>query len=324
MKKIALNLILAILVLLNTTASAQTPLWQGKGRIAMSSDGNEHDKDDWAATPFSLALLAAAGLQDRFILYTYSDHIWGSDIDQPVTSTNIGGYAQMKVSALGGKKLFGFNNTKFICAVDNPEVAYNAMRDVINQSSTDNPLIIIAAGPMQVEGEAIQRADKNKRQYVTIVTHSKWNNEHANKPEDKEPPHSGWTFKAICDSFATVQGGNLHPIQILDQNGGKDYDGLFTDINKFDWIKNSTIRNNKDYKPGSWNWLYTRLETCIKKKGTCFDASDSGMILYLLTGIEKTNPDLAKKIMENPQKRVKPVYEKFNAKLANYHSFIKI
>ena len=50
---------------------AQTPVWQGKGRIAISCDGNEHDDDDWGATPMSLALLAAKGLQDKLTLYVY-------------------------------------------------------------------------------------------------------------------------------------------------------------------------------------------------------------------------------------------------------------
>ena len=49
------------------------------GRIVISSDGNEHDHDDWAATPLSLALLAARNLQDSLTVYTFSDHIWGSN-----------------------------------------------------------------------------------------------------------------------------------------------------------------------------------------------------------------------------------------------------
>ncbi|MFR9552558.1 MAG: transposase, partial [Rikenellaceae bacterium] len=67
------------------TSTAQTPLWNGKGRIAISSDGNEHDHDDWAATPLSLALIAAKGLQDKMVLYTYSDHVWGSNQEMPLT-----------------------------------------------------------------------------------------------------------------------------------------------------------------------------------------------------------------------------------------------
>lgn len=44
--------------------------------------------------------------------------------------------------------------------------------------------------------------------------------------------------------------------------------------------------------------MYNRQLTCIKKGE--FDPSDAGMIIYLLTGTEKTNPDDARIIMENP------------------------
>jgi hypothetical protein len=282
--------------------SAQTPLWQGKGRIAISSDGNEHDHDDWAATPLTLAILASQGLQDKVTLYTYSDHIWGSNIDRPTSKSGLNAYEHMRESALGGKKWFGFSNTHFICAVDDAEVAYNAMRDEINKSSKKNPLIIVAAGPMQVVGEAINRAQKKKLKYVTVLSHSQWNNRHADKPSDKEPEHSGWTFQEIIDTFSGKKQGGLKCVQIVDQNGGDDYDGFNAPIAKFDWIKTSDARNNPFYKPGAWDWLYTRQETCLKEKGKNFDPSDAGMIVYLLTGVEKTEPHMAKELMENPKK----------------------
>ncbi len=296
------KLVLFFLLFSFLSVSAQTPLWQGKGRIAISSDGNEHDHDDWAATPLTLALLASQGLQDKVTLYTYSDHIWGSNIDRPTSKSGLNAYDHMHESALGGKKWFGFSNTHFICAVDDAEVAYNAMRDEINKSSKKNPLIIVAAGPMQVVGEAINRAQKKKLKYVTVLSHSQWNNRHADKPSDKEPEHSGWTFQEIIDTFSGKKQGGLKCVQIVDQNGGDDYDGFNAPIEKFDWIKTSDARNNTFYKPGAWDWLYTRQETCLKEKGKNFDPSDAGMIVYLLTGVEKTEPYMARELMENPKK----------------------
>jgi len=296
------HLLVIFLILLSiSTLEAQTPLWEGRGRIAISSDGNEHDHDDWAATPLSLALLAGAGLQDQLVLYTYSDHIWGSNQSHPTSESGLNAYEHMRESALGGQNWFGFENTHFVCAVDNAEVAYTAMRDEINRSSSEDPLYIIAAGPMQVIGEAINRAEIDKRQYVTLVSHGVWNNVHADNPSAAWwDVHSGWTFKEIKTIFGDEDGGRLRCIKILDQNGGDDYDGLRTDIAKFDWIKNSPARNHKSYKEGAWDWLYSRQETCIKDGGKNFDPSDAGMIIYLLRGVEKTNPDLAREIMENP------------------------
>lgn len=291
---------IVVFVFLSNMVYSQVPVWQGKGRIAISSDGNEHDHDDWAATPLTLALIAAKGLQNQTALYTYSDHVWGSNVDFPTTKSGLNAYQHMHESALGGQKWFGFDNTEFICAVDNPELAYNAMAKVINSSSKNDPLIIIAAGPMQVVGEGLNRAKKGKRKYVTVISHSEWNNKHSDNPTNKGEVHEGWTWIEINDAFGNKKGGAVNFIKILDQNGGKDYDGFRALREKFDWIKTSDAKNNAAYKPGAWDWLYSRIETCIKNKGTEFDPSDAGMVVYMLTGIEKTEPYMAKDIMENP------------------------
>ena len=263
-------------------------VWKGKGRIAISSDGNEHDKDDWAATPFSLALLAAKGLQDQLTLYTYSDHIWGSNHDHNNARQ------QMRISALEGAEEFGFNNTNFIEAVAAPNVAYNAMRDEINASSANNPLFIIAAGPMQVVGEALDRAQQSKLQYVTVISHSTWNDRHSDNPNSWEN-HSGWTWNEMVSAF---QSKGVTFDHIVDQNGGNGYDGMRANKNKFSWLNTSSARNNSLYKSGSWAWLYDRQEAA--QKGSDFDPSDAGMVIYLLTGKEKTDPSDAKAIMESP------------------------
>lgn len=296
MKFVLLNIILLSAVFVNKTI-AQTPLWIGKGRIVISSDGNEHDHDDWAATSLSLAILAAANLQDKLVTYTYSDHIWGSNQNHPTSPSGLTAYEQMKESALGGQKWFDYDKTKFICAVDNAEIAYKNLSERINESTSENPLIIIAAGPMQVIGEAIKRANKAKRQYVTLISHSEWNDNHSNKPHkhfwDK---HTGWTFKKIKKEFSNQKGGDLKTIKIANQNGGKDYDGLKSSKEKFNWMMTPRFRENKIFKSGAWEWLYSRMETCVKKGE--FDASDAGMVLYMLTGIEKTTPEVLKEFME--------------------------
>lgn len=263
-------------------------IWKGKGRIAISSDGNEHDKDDWAATPFSLALLASKGLQDNLTLYTFSDHVWGSNHDHANAAE------QMRISALEGKVQFGFDNTHFIEAVANPNMAYAAMTAEINASSADNPLFIIAAGPMQVVGKALNDAQEAKLKHVTIISHSNWNNRHSDNPSNWEN-HNGWTYAEIENTFEPK---GLNVIQITDQNGGTGYDGMRANASKFDWLKTSSTRNNSLYKNGSWAWLYDR--QVAAKKNTEFDPSDAGMIIYLLTGIEKTEPSDAKALMENP------------------------
>ena len=299
--------------------SAQTPLWQGKGRIAVSSDGNEHDHDDWAATPLTLAMIASQGLQDRLVVYTFSDHIWGSNQEVAQLDLEIDGmtaYDHMRASALGGKKWFQFDNSRFVCAVDNANVAYRAMCDAINASSEDNPLFILAAGPMQVVGEALNMSDMAKRKFVTVISHSGWNNNHADEAysyNDAEwikaigdvswDNHTGWTFDEMRQAFGSAVGGSVRFVQIADQNGGKGYDGFCAAKEKFEWIKSSAARNNKLYKPGSWEWLYSRIATCEKEQGKSFDPSDAGLAFFLLTGIERSEPEMARDLLEHPKPR---------------------
>jgi len=275
---------------------AQTPLWQDKGRIVISSDGNEHDHDDWAGTPLSLAMIAAKGLQNKLSLYVYSDHIWGSNHEHPGIN-GISPYEQMKESTLTGAKLFGFKKTQFICAVDNAEVAYEALKNQINQSTIDNPLFIIVGGPVQVIGEAMGRSEIAKRKFVTIIsTVNAWNNFHADKPYSAWENHTGWNI----DEIKQLE-GNCAVVQIQNQNPLlKKY------WKEYEWLLTAPERNNPYYKKGSWEWLFKRLAISAKPEGAdrdyyyAIDPSDAGKVIFLLTGIEKTSPQLCYELMRNP------------------------
>jgi len=298
MKKKRLIWLLLFLPVVNTLA--QTPLWQGKGRIVISADGNEHDHDDWAATPLSLAILSAKGLQDKLALYIYADHIWGSNQEHPGIN-GVSAYEQMKESALTGCKMFKFNPNRFICAVDDPEFAYNALKEQINLSTAENPLYIIVAGPVQVIGEAISKANKEKRRYVTVIsTLNCWNDNHADHPYTAWENHSGWTMNEIKLNFSNEEGGSLKTISIENQNPC-----LMRNWKEYEWLKSAPEQFNNYYTSGSWAWLFNRLCMSIKpvsgsENYYAIDASDTGKVLYLLTGIEKTSPQMCYDIMKSP------------------------
>ncbi len=287
MKTYTLSVIF-IVILIFPTFSQTIPYT--KGRIIISSDGNEHDEDDWAATPMSLALLASRGLQDQLVLYSFSDHTWGSNKEKPAAG------AQMRESAFIGAKKFGYKKTKFIEAVAAPNYAIIELTKEINKSSAKDPLTIIAAGPMDVVGDALNEADSTKLKYVRLISHSVWNDEHADKPYEWEK-HEGWTWEEIKVEFEP-QGLQLD--HISDQNGGDDYEGLKTDLTRYDWLKNPVMLDPKLFEKDSWTWLYSRLVAA--QKGEEFDPSDAGMIVYLLTGSQKNTPDSLKEILENPGK----------------------
>ena len=283
------GVIILMIGLISLSSIAQSTIPYTKGRIVVSSDGNEHDHDDWAATPLTLALLASAGLQDSLVVYTFSDHIWGSNHEKE------NGKAQMLESAREGKEIFNFKNSNFIEAVADSTKAIHAITKEINKSDKHNPLNIIAAGPMHVVGRAIENADRSKLKYVRLISHSKWNNEHADKPYDWEKPHSGWTWDEIKEIFAP---SGLTMDKIVDQNGRDGYQGLKAPIQEYNWVKTSAIRDTSPKIKKQMDWLYDRLLTCVKKGD--FDPSDAGMVVYLLTGKEKTDPSDARKLIENP------------------------
>lgn len=285
------KIVSTLLSLLLTTTLCAEPLWQGEGRILLSSDGNEHDWDDWAASAMTLALLASQGLQDNLTLYTYSDHIWGSN--QRFANVNgMSAYEHMRESVLRGADHFGFDRKKMLCAVDNAEVAYNAVRNQINNSSATSPLFIIAAGPMQVVGEGMKRAERSKLKYVTLISHSEWNDNHSDNPPPRFKSwdiHSGWTLNEMIEEFDD----EAKFVHITNQNFS---DGSYTPLQcrreEFDWLLSSEPRKE------SWEWLYRRLESCATKDNTIFDVSDSGMVVYLLTGEEHVTPAMIHELMK--------------------------
>jgi hypothetical protein len=289
-----------ILVALPAGSWAQTPLWQDKGRIVVSADGNEHDHDDWAATPLSLALLAARGLQDKVPLYIYADHIWGSNHEHPGVN-GVTPYEQMNESALTGGRMFGFSRTRFIAAVDNPETAYEALKDEINRSSPDNPLFVVAAGPVHVIGEAVSRAHRDRRKFVSVITMVNcWNDDHADKPYVAWEQHSGWTMPEIRALFSTEEGGGLRIVSIQNQNPH-----LMRNWREYEWLRTAPERHDPSYAKGSWLWLFHRLCMSIKpvsgvENYYAIDASDAGKVVFLLTGIESTSPHLCYEIMRTP------------------------
>lgn len=284
------------LIMITLDSLAQETLWQAKGRIAISCDGNEHDHDDWGATPLSLAIIAAKGLQSKLTLLIYADHIWGSNHEHPGFE-GVTPYQQIKQSAVMGGKMFGFKSTRFVSAVDNPEVAYNALKDQINQSSESDPLFIVVAGPVQVIGEAMARADAAKRKYITIITtDNAWNNNHADSPYLTWENHSGWTLDKIKQL-----NGDCNIVAIRNQN---PY--LEKYWKEYEWLLNAPERNNSYYKKDSWSWLFNRLCLTSKPRGVdrdyyySIDASDAGKVIFLLTGIQETSPKLCYDIMRNP------------------------
>lgn len=282
-----LSLLLCVVTVQDTFS--QTLPYAGE-RIIISVDGNEHSKNDWGATPLSLALLAAYGLQDQVVVYSFNGHTWGSN------KIHAGADAQMRESAFIGAKFFGFKKTKFIEAVTAPNYAIIEVTEQINKSSEKNPLLILAGGPMEIIGNALNEADSSKLTHVRLLAQSNWDGRHAEQPEEWET-HKGWTWEKIKDSFESK---GLKMEILLQEVGREEFTGLKAPATAYEWIKNSPKKDKKPFQKGSWDWLYSRLE--LAKDGDEMNPSDAGLILYLLTGKQKITPEEVRTVLENPGK----------------------
>ncbi|MEM9896012.1 MAG: hypothetical protein AAF789_06555 [Bacteroidota bacterium] len=263
--------------------------YQGKGRILISSDGNYHDKDDWAASAAALMILAKANLQSQVTSYIYSDHIWQSSEE---------GLRQMTESVVEGGEKFGFTNTQFIEAAADPEKAYNHVRNAINASTKKDPLFIIAAGPMQVIGEGINRANPEALNHVTVISHSTWNDEHAVTPHRNESKpwtydthlHEGWTWSELERKF----GDKVNFNHIIDQNDYKSATKGFATTRAGnpgqEWESWHWMRDHQD---SNVQWVYQRAVITEKP-----DWSDAGMTFYLVTGKQDAGPQDLRRFMD--------------------------
>jgi len=281
----ALGLILSLQAGFSSVSWAQDVPYSGE-RIVVVADGNEHGKGDWAATPLTLAVLAAKEIQDQVVVYAFSSHTWGSN------KTDAGADAQMRESAFLGSRNFGFKKTKFIEAVNAPNYAIIEITSQINKSSAKNPLVILAVGPMDIIGTALGEADSTKLKHVRIISHSIWDQQHSDSPEEGET-HKGWTWEKLRESYA---GKGLEMIALPELSEGSFKGALST----YSWLTDSSKKEPKPFEKGSWQWLYSRIEAA--KTGEEVNPSDVRLLLYLLTGKSNTGIQDLRDILENPSK----------------------
>ncbi len=281
------KILLVFCLFLSLGLKAQTVPYKGE-RIVVVADGNEHGKDDWGATPLTLALIASKEIQDQVMVYAFSSHTWGSN------KSHFGADSQMRESAFLGAKQFGFKKTKFIEAVTAPNFAIIEITQLVNKSSEKNPLTILASGPLEIIGTSLSEADSTKLKFVRVISYSTWDQEHANSPAEGET-HTGWTWEKLRESFETNQ---LQLVSLVNEKSGKQ--GLKAPLSAYAWLNDPSVKEPKPFEKGSWAWLYSRLEASKIKNEV--NPDDARLIYYLLTGnINPSVKDL-KEMLTNPSK----------------------
>jgi len=172
----------------------------------------------------------------------------------------------MAASATGAAQRWGMPSSVFFDCQQNLTGAVNSIRDAINASSASNRLYFICAGPMEVAWRGINASDPAKRQYCTAISHSSWNDAHADTPQ-------------MTHTWSSIQSSGVATIHIRDQNPG-----LQTALGNWTWLRDSGVP--------AWAWLYGRNPADYAGQGL-LDCSDAGMVYFAITGRGDQGADAA-------------------------------
>jgi hypothetical protein len=262
--------VLLSLVALSANSSFAAP-YEGKtfkGRIAYSADGNHNDPDDWIASPVALAIFAEAGLRDRLVHFDYNCILPQTDAEwEKIHATSV----------LGAVERYGYDRALFHDCRRDLDGAVASIAKAINDSTADNPLYFIVAGPMEVPVLGIEKSEPAKRKFVYCISHSAWNDGYAPR----------YTFTHTKRSVIAT---GINWVQIQDQNRllslspyGKP--GTPESFAAYHWM-----RDSDDAKV---RFLWERMLVSTRP-----DPSDSGMAYFLATGDEQADPAKLKKLLD--------------------------
>jgi len=249
------------------------PYVQGRfqGRIAYSADGNHNDPDDWIASPVTLAILAEAGLKDRLVHFDYNCILPETKPDWEQTHAE---------SVLGAAERYGFDKSVFFDCRKNLNEALASITKAINDSSADNPLYFIIAGPVEVPYRGLQKSDPTKRQFVYCISHSRWNDGFASRYK------FSFTKRSVIEQ-------DVHWVQIQDQNRRLSFGRYGTPAPPDEFKPYFWMRDSRDVNV---RWLWGRMLVSTRP-----DPSDAGMTWFLVTGDEQCDPPKLKRLLEEHQ-----------------------
>jgi len=254
--------------------------WPG-GRMAISSDGNAHDKDDIGGTPMSIALMHAAGLGDKLVHVDYANHFQHDGHSGLANKPDM--MAEMITSTDGAAARFGKLSPQIVfnCQSNLAAATLNFVKEALRSSAND-PLWFICSGPMTTANQylaAVKAADADKLQFIHCLSHSANNGKH--------DPKLSW--ERMKQDYPTVK------FQVIaNQNSAGGKTGLNSPLEHWQWLKHSS---NPDLQ-----WLYSRNRTATVNEGK-FDVSDAGMVYYVISGAGNAKAGVAefRDLLEHPR-----------------------
>ena len=258
--------------LLTASLAAQPGPFDGErfhGRIAWSADGNHNDEDDWAASPFALAIFAAFGVQDNLVHFDYNSILNNNDPAWERTHEE---------SVLGAARRFGYDLARFHNDQQELEDAVASLVRAIDDSSDSNPLYLVIAGPMEVAYRALQQAKPERQRFVYCISHSNWNDGFSDNYKYNFSKHD-------------VIGTGIKWVQIRDQNRFLSKSPFGRPARDAEWAPFHWLRDAEDE---NLRFLWQRLETSTRA-----DCSDAGMAYFLMTGDEESEIGKVRALLEH-------------------------
>ncbi|MFO1067953.1 MAG: hypothetical protein U1E14_05440 [Geminicoccaceae bacterium] len=273
--------LLAIALVLSGTAGAVglPPTY----RIALTMDGNYNDQDDIGASPLAMALLRAFGASDRVVHVSYNNILGRAYRDPYMTREH-------ERSVLLGADRFGIDRSVVFSASQDDgtinRTAVDQLRRQIDASGPDDPLFVYAAGPMEFLYRALAAAGDNRR-YVTILSHSSWNNTYGALSccgANASHPHDFRAILALRPAPRWVQVRNQRG---LDSSRGLPNITVPASDPRWDPWRFLAAADSEGGNPDN-RWLWRRMVEGVRRP----DATDAGMIYFLFTGYGAVVPDL--------------------------------
>ncbi len=234
-----------------------------KGRIAIVADGNSPDPDDLGGTAITIAILKAAGLENRLVHYSHScDLVRDDRISEKAEKER---HHLMQIACdMTARRWTGFEHLTFFDAIWQKQETINDLAWAINASTKNDPLWIIEAGEPDIIGLALQKTPKEKHKFVKVITHHPAN----------DNAGDFYTWQQILDF-------GIEEVRIPDQNIK-----LKVPIAQWNWAKNhSDSRIQLIWTLGK----LAEVDDVVRFQKGKWDCSDAGMILYWITGAHKNN-----------------------------------
>ncbi|MBE0654669.1 MAG: hypothetical protein IH594_12770 [Bacteroidales bacterium] len=314
MKKLHLSMLLMILMAFTSVTSAEKQIKvkdkdppQNKlhrnYNYAYSCDGYNQDRDDIAASAMTLAIFDRAGLADRIVHFHFNTNFGGKPTHAEEHRKSV-----LETAVLFGiiKEADGDDAFFDVSRSDNEKkeaIAHLACQ--IRKAGKRNPLMIFAAGGVQVPYAALKKAidegaSKKALQNVVFLSHADAN-EKTRKIDNENPEYSfNWdnlkklsAYVQFIDYTSPLVNGRREGGVNLSQNSTgweQSPRSKCPGVAAWQWLANYGEQvEGFGFKGTKGEWLLTRLKAAgapeLGHNGNAEgDASDAGMVFSQLPG----------------------------------------